>query len=138
MQIMYDPIYAFDIYNIDSRAFEDISPGISMWTAGEIKDIPEDLKVRLRVRGHVYYQKLVDTLLQDAAFKIVDGGKVVNPNYVCARCDAKLVDVFAIHPRTKEGIPREIDGDTLCKACWDNAPKNLTPTGYEFIQSKGN
>lgn len=137
MQIKFEPVYEYEIYHAHSIHFEDKHPGISRWMPGEIKNIPDDLAVRMRVRGEVFYAKLVDTLLQDRAFKIVQDDKSENPNFICSRCAGAATETIVMHPRTGHGIQREIDDEIVCKSCWDKAPKNLTPTGFEFIHTEG-
>lgn len=133
MHIKYDPIFAFEIIHFYSTAYDEIYPGISAWKPGEVKRIPDDLKIRMSIRSNEYYPKLVDVLLTSPDFKIVDGDTIVNPNFQCFRCGNAARDEMIIHPKSGCGIPLEIDGNSVCKACWDRAPKNLTASGYEFI-----
>lgn len=122
-----------EIVHINSVHLEEKYPGISKWKSEEIKSIPGDLMARFRINGESKYVPLVDDLLSNRDFKIVtDEFEPLNPNFMCSVCDGPAFEDAVMHPKTGHGIPLEIDGERVCKACWDKTSKTLTPTGFEF------
>lgn len=139
MKIKYQPIIEMDIYHFNSVALEHQYPGISMWTVGEVKDIPADLK--FRENGN--YVPLTDDLLANPCFKIVEEDKkgktkLVNPNFICSKCGCETSDESVLHPKSGIGVPLEINSKRVCKACFDAAPKTVTPTGFDFSINEEN
>jgi hypothetical protein len=134
MKIQYLAEYSMpEIVHINSVHLEDRYPGISTWKHEEIKDIPHDLTARFRINGESHYISLIEDLLSNRDFKIITADmEPLNPNFMCSLCDGPAYEDAIMHPKTGHGVPLTINEERVCKSCWDKAPKNLTPTGFEF------
>jgi hypothetical protein len=137
MKIKYVPIVEMDIYHFHSIPLEHKYPGISAWTVGETKDIPDDASVRINGVS----VNLTTDVLSNSFFKIVKEDKkgkveLSNPNFTCSKCAKETLDESILHPKTGIGVPLEIDGKRVCKACFDSTPKTVTTTGFEFSDDK--
>jgi hypothetical protein len=115
MKIMFNPINAVsEVVFLDSISLERQYAGISVWKTGEIKNIPNDLKVREKRNGIVSYVKLVDMLLSEVCF--VPVGRP-NENFTCQSCRKHTTQEFIVRDNIQ--IPLESkEGHRLCFECF--------------------
>lgn len=109
------------------------SKPFAQWTYGETKDVPDDLIIPINEGGVRRRIRLVDELLSSPMFMPAE--EPVNPDFTCARCGQFTIDEAIPHPfnaELDEGIPLEIDGEPVCRSCFDAAHPHYTRTGVDF------
>lgn len=104
----------------------------AQWAYGETKDVPEDIIIPVREGSIQRRIRLVDELLSSPMFHPAECE--VNPDFCCSRCGAFTTEEAVPHPFVDldEGVPLEIDGDPVCRACFEGAKPRYTPTGVAF------
>ncbi len=95
-----------------------------VWSYGEVKDIPDDEKIRVNVAGQSIYVNLVDDLLSNPAYRCAGDGK--NPNYTCSICGDETTAEGFSDELTAGTKLFEIDGKRVCVPCF-KSEKNAIP-----------
>ena len=120
MRIRYQSLYGVQRVNLPHA----LASEYASWTNGEVKDVPEDAKVRWRVAdgGEIRVIRAIDAVLSCGP-EFVDEATGTNPDFTCAECGKTtnaegILDVTYTDPVTGSHIrPYEnADGERLCIA----------------------
>jgi hypothetical protein len=95
-----------------------------LWLYDEVKDVPEDRKIRINLDGDVHLIPLIDCLLDNADFQDAETG--INPRFQC-RCGNELADWGTFNRFTGEPVPFEHEGVAVCRDCFVNLPTVVAP-----------
>ena len=96
-----------------------------LWRYGEIKNIPDDRRIRVRMNRQAYYVRLTDDLLSNPDFILADTG--ANPNYTCCKCGIESREEGIASTYFSKLKPFEdAEGNRLCATCFDTF-QNPTP-----------
>jgi hypothetical protein len=131
MYIQYKPKYEMDeVIHVTSAQLRHEIKDIHIWQHLEVKQIPDDAMVRIKIGPKVYSVKLCEILLEDSSFIDFEAGN--NKNFICVRCDKETFQPCIGHPRTDKAFPLFLDDDRVCQECFLKNVK-LTPTTFEQL-----
>lgn len=111
MQIKFASRHGFQ--QVEARDL--LSDGYRVWSAGEVKDVPEDQVISVRLPN--------DQVIKSSAIKaifamgpnFVDVATGINPNYACARCGQESLSETYTDRTTMAAIPfQDAEGKRLC------------------------
>jgi hypothetical protein len=95
-----------------------------VWQYGEVKDIPDDERIRVSFCGQSIYVNLCDDLLSNPAYKLADSDS--NPQFECSDCGAHTTEEGFSNPIDGSPVLFEIDGKRVCPKCFADH-KNAIP-----------
>lgn len=95
-----------------------------LWLYEEVKDIPEDRKIRINLDDGAHYVPLIDCLLDNPDFQDAESG--INSRFQCT-CGKEIDDWGTFNRLTGDPLPFERDGVAICRDCFVNQSSVVAP-----------
>jgi hypothetical protein len=132
MQIIFLPkMYSAEEIHGLSVQLEDRFEDLALWKFGQVKDIDENLTVKLKDGTRTY---LTDALLLSPSFIELNPYKLreilVNENFVCSICGTYTEQEYFENPmQFHSAVSLWLDDTRYCKPCFDEHTI-YTPDGF--------